>query len=96
MSPGCLEEEPEHCHEECIARGGRISGEAGGIIPEDEVYDARDDCPGNFWKYLCRAECEPVVDSRRMFSCFPESAVLVEFWNNAIDDCRWDEKDKEG
>jgi hypothetical protein len=95
LTPARHEEEEEHRHEEDVACGAGVRGEADGVVPEKPVDEARDDGHGDLADDVGGAEGEPAVDTAGVLAGLPESAVDVELGHDAVKDDRGDHDDQE-
>lgn len=96
MAPAGLEEEEQQRHDEDITRGAAVSGQACGEVPQEPVDDGAEARDGDLGDDAGGAEGDPVVDPRGVLAALPQREVLVEFWDDGVDDGGRDEYDEEG
>ncbi|KAF5122339.1 hypothetical protein E5D57_012816 [Metarhizium anisopliae] len=95
LAPAGLEQEEEHRHEEDVARGQGVGGQARGPVPQRPVDDAGDEGARDLGQHRGGAEGDPAVDAARVLAGLPERAVHVELGQDGVKHGRRDEQDEE-
>ncbi len=91
LAPTSHEQEEQNRHDIHIAGCPAVSRQTGRPVPQQPIDGPTQNRHRDLGNDLSSAECEPAIYPRRVFPCFPQSAVLVEFREDAVDDGGWDE-----